>query len=209
MYEIDMPMRFLILPPFKTNEFDEFLTFYYQKQIENFENKIPQKIFVRPHVQNHSKKATSDAQNWFFNIFHIFQKMLFFFFLMLKHDALDLLRCLSVFIFLYFFWFLRFFTHFSFWSKTLNTHQIRWFWRVGVSKNAWAYRFHVYKWSNHHISLYFWTHKLQLIMPPGGNNSCFFVFSWCKTENPCFFRFSLQRWGLSHCFRLEIWCRFR
>ena len=32
----------------------------------------------------------------------------------------------------------------------------------------------------------------------GGKNSCCFVFSGCKTQNPCFFRLSLQRWGLFH-----------
>ena len=106
------------------------------------------------------------------------------------------------------FWKFRF-LRFCFWSKTLKTHQSRWFWRVGPSKNAWAYRFHVYKWSNHHISLIFWTQKLQLILPPAEKNHVVFVFSCCKTKNSSFVRFSLQRWGLSHFVRLDIWCRFR
>ena len=37
-------------------------------------------------------------------------------------------------------------------SKTLKTHQIDGFRSRGPSKNARGYRFHAYKWSNHHIT---------------------------------------------------------
>ena len=47
----------------------------------------------------------------------------------------------------WFFWF--------FWSKTLKTHQIDGFRSRGPSKNARGYRFHAYKWSNHHITSIF------------------------------------------------------
>ena len=38
-------------------------------------------------------------------------------------------------------------------SKTLKTHQNNGFRSRGPSKNARGYRFHAYKWSNHHITL--------------------------------------------------------
>ena len=41
---------------------------------------------------------------------------------------------------------------FSFGSKKLKTHQNDGFRSRGPSKNARGYRFHAYKWSNHHIT---------------------------------------------------------
>ena len=51
----------------------------------------------------------------------------------------------------------RFFQFFYFFgSKTLKTHQKNGFRSRGPSENARGYRFHAYKWSNHHISIDFW-----------------------------------------------------
>ena len=44
------------------------------------------------------------------------------------------------------------FSFLRFWSKTLKTHQNNGFRSRGPSKNARGYRFHAYKWSNHHIT---------------------------------------------------------
>ena len=60
-----------------------------------------------------------------------------------------------------------------FWSKTLKANQNNGFGSPGPSKNERAYRFHAYKWSNHHISLICWTQKLQLILPPAARNHVF------------------------------------
>ena len=53
------------------------------------------------------------------------------------------------------FWIFRFTNIFFPWSKTLKTHQNDGFRSRGPSKNARGYRFHAYKWSNHHITSMF------------------------------------------------------
>ena len=52
----------------------------------------------------------------------------------------------------FYFYFLGFNEIFLFGSKTLKAHQINGFRSRGPSKNARGYRFHAYKWSNHHIT---------------------------------------------------------
>ena len=40
----------------------------------------------------------------------------------------------------------------------------------------------------------------------GGKNPYLFVLSGCKTQNPVFFKLSLQPWDLARKMRLENWC---
>ena len=71
-----MPMRFLMVPGSENHYFDEFLTFYFKKvrkfrfSFQNIQNK-----FVRPHVQNDSKKLPAMLKivfSIFFQKKHIF-----------------------------------------------------------------------------------------------------------------------------------------
>ena len=61
-------------------------------------------------------------------------------------------------------------------SKTIKTHQIDCFESLGPSKNDSAYRFHVYKWSYHHISL-IWNAKASTYSASGGKNPYIFVLA--------------------------------
>ena len=84
-----------------------------------------------------------------------------FFWKMLKHGFWASLICfLSDFEHGVEFWIFLIFRFrsifFVFGSKTLKTHQNDGFRSRGPSKNARGYRFHSYKWSNHHISIDFW-----------------------------------------------------
>ena len=97
-------------------------------------------------------------------------------------------------------------------SKTLTTHQNHCFQSLGPSTNAWAYRFHAYKWCHHHISIdflcsfYVFTFFSSPYSASGGKQQI--AFFMLQNEKS-FFLLSLQRWDLSHFSRLEIWCRFR
>ena len=84
MHEIDMLMRFFMVPGSENHHFDEFLRFYLEKSLEKSEKsknrKKSKKSQNHPHIKNHSKKllAMSKIDFQYFlkkSIFSFFHKI--------------------------------------------------------------------------------------------------------------------------------------